>query len=108
VSDLPELPAATEVAVFRIVTEAVTNVVRHAGARRCRVTVAAGDRCLRLEIADDGAGLADRPGTGNGLHTMRERAEEMRGSLRLISAGGTTVLAELPIGHPVVPEVARS
>jgi signal transduction histidine kinase len=108
VSDLPPMPAATEVAAFRIVTEAVTNVVRHARASHCRVTLEAGDGCLRLEITDDGAGLAERPGAGNGLHTMRERAEEMRGSFRLVSAAGTTVLAELPIGRPVLLEAAPS
>ncbi len=107
-SDLPPLPAATEVAAFRIVTEAVTNVVRHAHARHCRVCVTVADGCLRLEIADDGDGLADGPSTGHGLHTMRERAEEMRGSLRLVSAAGTTVLAELPVGQRVVPEAAWS
>jgi signal transduction histidine kinase len=108
VSDLPQLPAATEVAAFRIVTEAVTNVVRHAHAPHCRVTVEVCDGCLRLEIADDGAGLPDRPGTGNGLSTMRERAEEMRGSLQVVSAAGTRVLAQLPIGHALLAEAVRT
>jgi signal transduction histidine kinase len=106
VAPLPALPAAAEVAAFRIVTEAVTNVVRHAGATWCRVTVETTPGLLCLVVADDGVGLDPSLGTfpsnGNGMHTMRERAEEMRGVLRVRSDGSTRVTAELP-----VPTVAR-
>jgi signal transduction histidine kinase len=108
---LPPLPAAVEVAAFRIVTEAVTNVVRHAQATRCRVTLAVEGGRLHIEVCDDGRG-ADGSGTGHGLDTMRERAEELRGRLQVSHREGTTVTAELPLSLPsaapvsaVVPEV---
>ena len=98
-TDLPVLPAATEVAAFRIVSEAVTNVVRHADASRCRVTIGVDGTVLRIAVRDDGCGIGDRILTegGNGLQTMRERAEEVRGRIRVASGSGTTVLAELPL-----------
>jgi signal transduction histidine kinase len=97
VGELPSLPAAVEVAAYRIVTEAVTNAVRHAGAARCTVEVAVAGRRLRITVADDGRGLPAEPVRGNGLQTMRERAEELRGRLRVTSDGGVTVVAELPL-----------
>jgi signal transduction histidine kinase len=99
VADLPTLPAAVEVATYRIVTEAVTNVVRHADATHCRIEVATDDTCLRLSVTDDGHGFESVNGSlaGHGLHTMRERAEELRGTLRVSSEGGASVVAELPI-----------
>jgi signal transduction histidine kinase len=102
-ADQLQLPAAVEVAVFRIVTEAVTNAARHSGAKRCQVTVEAVGQLLRVTVSDDGRGLAQsaRGGTGgggHGLHTMRERAEELRGRLTLSSSeAGTTVTAEFPL-----------
>jgi signal transduction histidine kinase len=105
VGELPPLPAAMEVAAYRIVTEAVTNVVRHARATICHVEVHAHDALLRVRVSDDGRGLAaeDLALGGNGLQTMRERAEELRGHLDIASAVGTTVVAELPL-----PSSARS
>jgi signal transduction histidine kinase len=97
VATLPPLPAAAEVAAFRIVTEAVTNVVRHARATWCRVTLEPAPGLLRLEVADDGVGIGSPHSTGNGLHTMRERAEEMLGTLTVDSGPGTRVVAELPV-----------
>lgn len=98
VGDLPQLSAAAEVAAFRIVTEAVTNVIRHANARTCRVSIDASDGVLRTTITDDGTGISDAAASsGNGLQTMRERADELRGRLRVSSAFGTTVTAELPL-----------
>jgi signal transduction histidine kinase len=96
-ADLPPLSAATEVAAYRIAVEAVTNVVRHAGARSCRVEVSA-NGVLQLEVVDDGCGLgAQRPGVG--LSAMSERAAEVGGSCT-VSTGddrGTRVLASLPL-----------
>ena len=105
VNDLPPLSAAVEVAAFRIVAEAVTNVVRHSGAGCCTVSVAAAGGRLELTVTDDGRGLpapttATPTATGHGLQTMRERAEELRGRLRIgprPEGGGTQVVAELPI-----------
>jgi signal transduction histidine kinase len=100
---LPALSAAVEVAAFRIVTEALTNVVRHAQASSARVEISAQEGWLRLSIEDDGCGLPRRRDTlsGNGMQTMRERAEELRGHLRVDdparSGRGTRVVAELPL-----------
>lgn len=102
------LPAAVEVAAFRIIGEAVTNVVRHAGATHCLVRVAPGDGALVLDVVDDGhgspQGLQERAGTGHGLSTMRERAEELGGTLTISAGEGTRVHAELPL--PVLPAQA--
>lgn len=96
--NLPPLPAAAEVAAYRIACEALTNTIRHAGARRCRITLAL-DHALRLEIADDGAGLAPDRQAGVGLVSMRERAEELGGSCAITSepGAGVRVLAVLPL-----------
>jgi signal transduction histidine kinase len=91
------LPAAVEVAAFRIVAEALTNVTRHARAHHCEVRIRrSGDGPLEVEIVDDGVGLNGRP-AGVGLAAMRERAEELGGACRVSSDGGTRVLARLPI-----------
>ncbi len=95
--DLNGLPAAVEVAAFRIVLEAVTNVIKHAAARQCCVSLTVGDGELGVEVTDDGTGLLDTAGTGNGLATMRERAEELGGSLTVTATRrGVQVTARLP------------
>ena len=98
-AELPALPAAVEVAAYRIVLEALTNVSRHAGASSCtvRITVADG---LELEIADDGGGINGQAGEGLGLTSMRERAEELGGSLSIepgAGGSGTVVRARIPV-----------
>lgn len=91
------VPAAVEVAAFRIVTEAVTNVVRHAQARRCSVSLARDGSALRVVVCDDGTGRVDGSSSGHGLATMRERAEELGGSLSIGGADpGLRVTAVLP------------
>jgi signal transduction histidine kinase len=99
--DLPEerpaLPAAVEVAAYRVAQEALTNVVRHADATCCRVRGAVADGDLVLEVVDDGRGGA-RPGRGVGLRSMRERAREIGGRIEIDSpSGGTTVTIRLPL-----------
>jgi two-component system NarL family sensor kinase len=93
------LPAAVELAVYRIVTEALTNAVRHAGARCCRVELRAGGDEAVLEVADDGAGLAPDATAGVGLRSMRERAAELGGRVELESAsgGGLMIRVLLPL-----------
>jgi signal transduction histidine kinase len=94
---LDGLPAAVEVAAFRIVLEAVTNVVRHADARTCCVSLAATPGALTVTVEDDGRGLIDGPGAGNGLATMRERAAELGGTFSVATTGrGVRVTASLP------------
>jgi signal transduction histidine kinase len=97
--ELSSLPAAVEVAAYRIAAEALTNVVRHASARSCQVMLMA-DGALELEIRDDGQGLPDEPRrSGVGLTSMRERAAELGGwcSIEPAASGGTVVRAHLPI-----------
>lgn len=76
--ELPQLPAAVEVAAYRIVCEALTNVARHSGAHSCTVRVWL-DRDLHVEVLDDGAGLGETRRNGVGLRSMRERAGELGG-----------------------------
>jgi two-component system NarL family sensor kinase len=96
IGPLPPLPAAVEVAAYRIVTEALTNVIRHAGARSAHVRIAAEDRLL-VEVCDDGHGIAVDGGSGIGFASMRERVAELGGSLSVTSSeAGCTVRAELP------------
>jgi signal transduction histidine kinase len=129
-----ELPAATEVAAFRIAAEALANARRHSGASRVTLRLSieragampgegtgtragaaarAGGmlrhRMLRIEVIDDGSGVPPDAVPGVGLRSMRERAEELGGSLTLSPAGaeprpdtaGTRVVALLPIGSAV-------
>jgi signal transduction histidine kinase len=98
--DLPSLPAAVEVAAYRVVQEALTNVVHHAQAR-CAVVRLRLDDALHIEVTDDGVGInGGRPG-GLGLHSMRERAAELGGSCAISRSpeGGTRVVATLPVGE---------
>jgi two-component system NarL family sensor kinase len=100
---LPALSGDVEVAAYRIVLEAVTNVSRHAEASHCVVTVAPDDEQLRLLIADNGVGIKGTPQRpGLGLRSMVERATELGGSCT-VSAGaptGTVVMATLPFVRP--------
>lgn len=94
--ELPELPAAVEVAAHRIVAEALTNVMRHARATRCRVAIRCA-RMLELEVVDDGRGI-DEARAGVGTASMRERAEELGGTFSVSSnRHGTVVSAGLPL-----------
>jgi two-component system, NarL family, sensor kinase len=98
--ELPPLPAAVEVAAYRIVQEALTNAVHHSQARHCLVRLELGDS-LKIEIVDDGVGLGSRglENGGVGLLSMRERAVELGGTCRVGPApgGGTRVVASLPL-----------
>ncbi|MBO3752436.1 hypothetical protein J5X84_40810 [Streptosporangiaceae bacterium NEAU-GS5] len=99
IEPLPELPAAIEVAAYRIVQEALANAVAHAGAGRINVTLLGVPGGLLLRVCDDGRGLPDPLMEGMGSATMRERAAELGGSFRRESGphGGTTVEAILPL-----------
>jgi len=102
---LPALPAAVEVAAYRIVDEALANVLRHARARNCtvRFTIAEvpAGTALRIEVEDDGIGLSASPRSGVGLLSLRERAEELGGTCAVETpvAGGTRVAALLPLSQ---------
>lgn len=92
------LPAAVEVAVFRIVQEALTNAARHAGARACDVRLRR-NGALEVEVSDDGVGLPASARPGVGLRSMRERAEELGGTWAIDErpGGGTRVRVRLPV-----------
>ncbi len=99
--DLTHLPAAVEVAAYRIVGEALTNVARHARADHARVELTATDGELVVEVADDGTGIRHDTAAGVGLVSMRERAEELGGRCEVLDAApGTVVRAVLPLSSP--------
>lgn len=93
-----DLPAAVEVAAFRIASEAMTNAVRHAGARHCSVRLAA-ERELTVTVEDDGRGLPEDRRDGVGLISIHERAAELGGDVAVEPrpGGGTRVVARLPV-----------
>ncbi|MBK3642079.1 sensor histidine kinase [Streptomyces sp. MBT33] len=96
----PRLAPGTDLAAFRIVQEALTNVVRHSGSRHARVHVGHDSAALRLQIDDDGPATgADAGGSGNGLAGMRERAAALGGTIEAGPRpdGGFRVLAVLPL-----------
>ncbi|MFI5953412.1 sensor histidine kinase [Cryptosporangium sp. NPDC051539] len=92
-----DLPADLDLAAFRIVQEAVTNVVRHAGTDRCTVRLTYGDS-LEIDVTDDGAG-SGTPGTGYGLVGMRERVTLLDGRFEAgpRPEGGFRVSALVPL-----------
>jgi signal transduction histidine kinase len=97
------LPAGVEICAFRIVQEALTNVLKHAGPARAEVAVDYGHTLLELRISDTGHGLRtaerSRHGTGHGLVGMRERAALVGGELTVGPSprGGVSITATLPI-----------
>ncbi len=97
--DADRLPPEVESTIYRIVQEALTNVVKHANARRVRISVVASASTVSIEVGDDGVGFAsDVARAGFGLAGMRERAFLAGGTVTIESAAaGTVVRAELPV-----------
>lgn len=94
------LPAAVELAAFRIVQEAITNVVRHSGARHADIRLGYGLDQLSVQVDDDGAGAgAGALGEGSGIRGMRERAAALGGALTVgpSPSGGIRLVATLPL-----------
>jgi signal transduction histidine kinase len=92
-------PAGVRLVVHRIVQEALTNVIRHAKATRCTVSVEAGKEAVTVQVVDDGTATVAAPGgTGYGLRGMRERVTAYGGSLQTgpRMAGGFSVAARMP------------
>ncbi|QKV91427.1 sensor histidine kinase [Streptomyces sp. NA02950] len=105
------LPPGTDLAAFRIVQEALTNVVRHSGSRTARVRLRWSPDELELRVDDEGPATGDgvgegavdrRPGGGNGLVGMRERAAAFGGTVEAGPRpdGGFRVRARIPLGRP--------
>ena len=100
---LPPLSAAVEVAAYRIALEALTNVIRHAQAKRCvlRFSIDQKDagQALQVEIQDDGVGLPSTHQAGVGTRSMRERAEELGGTcvIESVIGNGTRVCVKIPL-----------
>jgi signal transduction histidine kinase len=98
--DLAHLPAAVEVACFRIAQEALANVVRHARASHCSIRIQLDEEAgfLSVEVEDDGRSIRDGDRAGVGIISMRERSEELGGwcTVKSLAGGGTLVEALLP------------
>ena len=96
---VPLLPAAIEVAAYRITAEALANALRHSGARRCCITVRTEAAGVIIEVDDDGRGFGADVVSGVGLRSMHERAAEVGGDLEMQSnpGSGTCVRAWLPL-----------
>jgi PAS domain S-box-containing protein len=102
---LERLPEAVETTAYFVIAEALTNVMKHAGASRARVrALAAGDR-LEVEVSDDGRGGAD-PANGSGLMGLIDRVDAAGGSLSVSSpaGAGTKLTVTLPIAQPEMQE----
>jgi signal transduction histidine kinase len=100
----PPLPAGVDLSAYRIIQEALTNVVKHAGPARAQVVVGYRDQDVTVEVIDDGRGAVTsvsdgQAGTGHGLIGMRERVQAFGGDLEVgpRSAGGFRVAARLPL-----------
>ena len=95
----PPLPAAVEIAAYRIAVEALTNAARHSEAHRCEVVVEVGAREVRVTVSDDGIGLDPTQPPHVGRWSMHERAAEVGGRCALAAraGGGTVVRATLPL-----------
>ena len=94
------LPARIELAIFRIVQEALTNVLKHGGPNaKAQVMVRADDRVVTVEIKDNGIGITRLPGSGHGIAGMRERAQTLGGTLDAgpRASGGFSVVARIPV-----------
>jgi PAS domain S-box-containing protein len=95
---LDRLPENIEATVYYIVSEALTNVAKHANADQAKVSIGLDNNTLRFEITDDGRGGAD-PSAGSGILGLRDRAEAVGGTLFVISppGQGTRVTAQIPL-----------
>jgi signal transduction histidine kinase len=98
------LPGEVEAAAYYVVSEALTNVTRYAGAGRATVAVACAGNTVTVEVADDGAGGAD-PAHGSGLRGLADRVEAIDGRLEIVSppGAGTRIRAVLPFEPPADP-----
>ena len=113
---LPGLPAGLDLAVYRVIQEALTNVVKHAGADRCQVRLASEQGKLTVEVTDNGRGLDSQPGDrtqGHGLIGMRERVGMYGGEFSAVQLPGhgrpgpAACLLPCPAGQRARPDHGR-
>jgi PAS domain S-box-containing protein len=99
--DVGRLPQDVETAVFRVVQECLANIYRHSGSSTARLRLARGPSSLVLEVEDAGRGIRDDAPSGVGIASMRERVQQLGGSLEIAShPGGTIVRATIPLSTP--------
>jgi two-component system sensor histidine kinase UhpB len=102
-AELPELPSFVAAHAFHIVSEAMTNAARHAGAQKIAVQLNHANSAIQALVSDDGCGIPGPPGpAAHGIRSMVERAEILGGSLTISSAGqsaGTTVRLVVPLSE---------
>lgn len=92
------LPAAVEVVILRVASEALTNTVRHSGASTCRLVLRDAQGAVELAVEDNGTGIEEPNTAGVGLRSMRERVEEVGGRFRVETlTPGTRVSASVPL-----------
>jgi signal transduction histidine kinase len=99
---LPQLPAAVEIAIYRIASEAITNIIQHAQAEYAHIKLTLSShpaQQIELEVADTGRGLPEEPSAGVGLTSIRERVEELGGSFKIRSGrpSGTMIQVTIPL-----------
>jgi two-component system sensor histidine kinase UhpB len=99
VPGLPPLPPETELVLYRVAQEALTNVARHSGAHQVELGLSRRGDVVELRVADDGSGGVDAS-RGAGIQGMRERAALVGGSLTIQprEGGGTVVILSVPVG----------
>src|SRR5271154_6985804 len=108
--DFPErLPAALEVAIFRVLQESLTNIHRHSASKRAWIDLLVKNDAVVLRVRDEGKGFAGNGDarSGVGIASMRERVRELGGELRVVSSGqGTLIEATLPL-HSAKTDLAK-
>lgn len=109
VSDNLRLSQDLEIAIFRIVQEALTNAHKHAAAETVRVSVKRQDGGVTVQVSDNGKGMPEDPRLGVGLTGMQERVRELTGTFEVqSSAQGTTVTATLPVTAEARPQAGAA
>ena len=96
-ADSPELSARSYMQLTRILRESISNVIKHSGASRCKVTLTAADKSLRFVIKDDGRGIDHDLGRGSGVANMKRRAKRMSGQCLVESRPGHGVVISLTV-----------
>ena len=109
-AELPVLGEAAALVAYRVVQEGLTNVVRHSGARHCRIRIELAENALQVSVEDDGKGLSEAgPARRGGLLGMAERLDMAGGSLNIENNAsvGLHLQARLPLNNEKTQEEQR-